>query len=45
MKTNIITNIFAIFPILEKGSISFVLYMKIPKLNDKENIDIVVKML
>ena len=45
MKANIITNIFAIFPILEKRSILLVLYTKIPKLNDKENIDIVVKML
>ena len=45
MKTNIIRKIVAIFSILEKESILFVLYTKIPKLNEKENIDIVAKML
>ena len=45
MKTNILTNTPAIFLNLEKGNILLGLYTKIPKLNDKKNIDIVVKML
>ena len=45
MKTDILTNTAAIFINLEKGNVLLVLYTKIPRLNDKENIDIVVKML
>ena len=42
---NLLTNTPVIFLNLEKGNILLVLYTKIPKLNDKENIDIGVKML
>ena len=40
---NLLTNTPAIFLNLEKGNILLVLYTKIPKLNDKENIDIGLK--
>ena len=45
MKTNILTNIPLIFLNLENGNVWIVLHTKTPKLNDKESIDIVVKML
>ena len=45
MKTNILTNISLIFLNLENGNVWIVLHRKNPKLNDKESIDIVVKML
>ena len=43
-KTNVPTNTPLIFLNLEKRNIFIVLNAKIPKLNDKKNIDIVVKM-
>ena len=45
MKTNILTNTLLIFLNLENRNILIVLRTKISKLNDKKNIDIVVKML
>ena len=45
MKTNILTNIPVIFLSLENRNILIVLHTKILKLNNKKNIDIVVKML
>ena len=45
MKTNILTNIPLIFLSLENRNILIVLHTKILKLNNKKNIDIVVKML
>ena len=45
MKTNILTNTPLIFLNLENRNILIVLHTKIPKLNDKKNIDIVTKML
>ena len=45
MKTNILTNIPLIYLNLENGNVWIVLHTKNPKLNDKESIDIVVKML
>ena len=45
MKTNIATNTPLISLNLENRNILIVLHMKIPKLNDKKIIDIVVKML
>ena len=45
VKTNILTNTPLIFLILEKRNILIVSHTKIPRVNDKRNIDIVVKML
>ena len=45
MKTNILTNTPVVFLNLEKKNSLLVLYTKFQKLNDKKNIDIVVKML
>ena len=45
VKTNVLTNNPLIFLNLKNKSILIVLHTKIPKLNDKKNIDIVVKML
>ena len=45
MKTNILTNTSLIFLNLERRNILMVLHTKIPKFNDKKNIDIVTKML
>ena len=45
VKTNILTNTLLIFLNLENRNILIVLRTKISKLNDKKNIDIVVKML
>ena len=45
MKTNILTNTPLIFLNLEKRNILVVLHTKIPKLDNKYNIDIVVKIL
>ena len=45
MKTNILTNTPLIFLNLENRNILIVLHTKIPRLNDKRNTDIVVKML
>ena len=45
VKTNILTNIPLIFLSLENRNILIVLRTKILKLNNKKNIDIVVKML
>ena len=45
VKTNILTNIPLIFLSLENRNILIVLHTKILKLNNKKNIDIVVKML
>ena len=45
VKTDTLTNIPLIFLNLEKRNILIVLHTKIPKLNDKNNIDIAVKML
>ena len=45
MKTNILTDIPVIFLSLENRNILIVLHTKILKLNNKKNIDIVVKML
>ena len=45
MKTNKLTNTPLIFLNLENRNIIIVLHTKNPKLNDKKNIDIVVKML
>ena len=45
MKTNILTNTPLIFLNLESRNILIVLHMKIPKLNDIKNIDLVTKML
>ena len=45
VKTNILTNTPLIFLNLENRNILIVLHTKIPRLNDKKNIDIVVKML
>ena len=45
VKTNILTNTSLIFLNLENRNILIVLHTKIPRLNDKKNIDIVVKML
>ena len=45
VKTNILTNTLLIFLNLENRNILRVLRTKISKLNDKKNIDIVVKML
>ena len=45
MKTDILTNTPLIFLNRENINILIVLHTKIPKLNDKKNIDIVVKML
>ena len=45
MKTNILTNIPLIFLRFENRNILIVLHTKIPKLHDKKNIDVVVKML
>ena len=45
MKTNILTNTPLIFLNFENRNILIVLHTKIPKLNDKKNIDIVGKML
>ena len=45
VKTNIISNSPLIFLNLENRNIFIVLPTKIPRLNDKKNIDIVVKML
>ena len=45
VKTNILTNTSLIFLNLENRNILIVLHTKIPRLNDKNNIDIVVKML
>ena len=45
VKTIILTNTPLIFLNLENRNILIVLHTKIPRLNDKKNIDIVVKML
>ena len=45
VKTNILTSTPLIFSNLESRNILIVLHTKIPKLNDKKNIDIVTKML
>ena len=45
MKTNILTKTTLIFIHLENRYILIALHTKISKLNDKKNIDIVVKML
>ena len=45
VKTNILTNTPLIFLNLENRNILIVLHRKIPRLNDKKNTDIVVKML
>ena len=45
MKTNILTNTPAIFLNLEKRNVLLVLYTKIPRISDKQNIDVAVKML
>ena len=45
VKTNKLTNTPLIFLNLENRNIIIVLHTKTPKLNDKKNIDIVVKML
>ena len=45
MKTNILTNTLLISLNLENRNILIVLHAKIPKLNDKKNIDTVAKML
>ena len=45
MKANILTNTPLIFLNLENKNILIVLHTKIPKINDKKNIDIVVKIL
>ena len=45
MKTNILRNTPLIFLNLENRNILTILHTKIPKLNDKKNIGIVVKML
>ena len=45
METNILTNTLLIFLNHEKRNILIVLHTKNPKLNDKRNIGIVVKML
>ena len=45
MKTNILPNTPLIFLNLEDRNILIALHTKIPKLNDKKNIDMVVKML
>ena len=45
VKTNILINTPLIFLNLENRNILIVLHMKIPRLNDKKNIDLVVKML
>ena len=45
VKTNILTNTHLIFLNLENRNILIVLHTKIPRLNEKKNIDIVVKML
>ena len=45
VKTNVLTNNPLIFLNLKNKSILIVLHTKIPKLNDKKNIDIVVRML
>ena len=45
MKTNLLTNTSVLFLNLEKKNNLLVLYTKFQKLNDKKNIDIVVKML
>ena len=45
VKTNILTNTPLIFLNLENRYILTVLHTKIPRLNDKKNTDIVVKML
>ena len=45
VKINILTNTPLIFLIIENRNILIVLHKKLPRLNDKKNIDIVVKML
>ena len=45
VKTNILTSTPLIFVNFENRYISIVLHTKIPKLDDKNNVDIVVKML
>ena len=45
MKTNILTNTPVVFLNPEEKNSLLVLYTKFQKLNDKKNIDIVVKML
>ena len=45
VEINILTNTPLIFLNLENRNILIVLHAKIPRLNDKKNIDIVVKML
>ena len=45
VKTNILTNTPLIFLNLENRNILIVLRTKIPRLNDKKNVDIVVKMI
>ena len=45
VKTNILINTPLIFLNLENRNILIVLHMKIPRRNDKKNIDLVVKML
>ena len=45
MKTNILTNTPLIFLNLENINILIVLHTKIPRLNDKKNTDIVLKIL
>ena len=45
MKTNILTNTPLVFLNLQNRNILIVLHTKIPKINDKKNMDVVVKML